>query len=492
MHLDNIRSMHESVSKELGMDIIIVSAENALQEAFWQKHLESLLGNFIKRATKVIAVCEDWPGGAGNGLGTLYAYQKARQKCLRLHGIDLYELQKSGYSIALYHTAGQGKRLSPLTSSENNNKSSVKLPGFINEPSNYMTLLDAVIKQTAIFAPLRKGRLSVFWSDQIFIPSLSLCPPNSHVEILGILDCFPSQEQWKKEGWENFGLIGNTPQAVPQLMEKESFDTVQHLVKENKLLSSSMGRSLGSFSLSAPLTHALLELFHEELEDKKEKMDSDPFFWMPATLDHSTYLSSMVKKNHSKEKASSHYLRMEKFKQAFTQKHSTLDFFGVANLGKNCLWWDFGTVDSYFKNLLKLTENNKEGEAFRNFLDLKLDLSTCSVIHKSKVLTGSVKNSVVVGSHSEELSINNCVILNSDLGKANGINCLLYNVSEKSSLELKEKTIRADVFLKDRHLELTTQLGRDGKEDWNQKLPENSHSYEEVYHLNNDKTSLKL
>ncbi|CAM9727646.1 unnamed protein product, partial [Sphacelaria rigidula] len=34
-------------------------------------------GSSVAAHATVLAVYEDWPGGAGNALGTLYAYQKA-------------------------------------------------------------------------------------------------------------------------------------------------------------------------------------------------------------------------------------------------------------------------------------------------------------------------------------------------------------------------------------------------------------------------------
>lgn len=34
-------------------------------------------GSSVAEDATVLAVYEDWPGGAGNALGTLYAYQKA-------------------------------------------------------------------------------------------------------------------------------------------------------------------------------------------------------------------------------------------------------------------------------------------------------------------------------------------------------------------------------------------------------------------------------
>ena len=76
----------------------------------------------------VLAVSEDWSNasGAGNGLGTLYAFQKACRVAKEKYDVDLSEELNSGkVSAALYHTAGKGTRLAPLPASENNNKPGV-------------------------------------------------------------------------------------------------------------------------------------------------------------------------------------------------------------------------------------------------------------------------------------------------------------------------------------------------------------------------------
>ena len=75
----------------------------------------------------VLAVSEDWsPSGAGNGLGTLYAFQKANLASMEKYGVDLEkELGEGKISAALFHTAGKGTRLAPLPASENNNKPGV-------------------------------------------------------------------------------------------------------------------------------------------------------------------------------------------------------------------------------------------------------------------------------------------------------------------------------------------------------------------------------
>ena len=87
---------------------------------------------------KVLAVSEDWDsgGGAGNGLGTLYAWRKACRLAASKYGgnFDLAaELAQNKVSAALYHTAGKGTRMAPLPASENNNK-----PGVVRSSYYYL------------------------------------------------------------------------------------------------------------------------------------------------------------------------------------------------------------------------------------------------------------------------------------------------------------------------------------------------------------------
>jgi hypothetical protein len=160
-----------------GFDYLIVCCSNLAAENFWQKRLEATAKEVTGASGVVLCVHEDWNGGAGNGLGTLYAFQKACAKGAAT-GIDLAAAMRAGSSVALYHTAGKGTRLAPLPGAENNNKPGVKLPALISvdgEPQP-ITVLECVMRQTSAYAGGRKGRCSVFWGDQIFVPSCGVAP----------------------------------------------------------------------------------------------------------------------------------------------------------------------------------------------------------------------------------------------------------------------------------------------------------------------------
>jgi hypothetical protein len=115
-------------------DVTIVCTTDDHQAAYW---MDRLAAGICSHATKktgvndafpmVLAVSEDWGGaGAGNGLGTLYAFQKAHALAMEKYGVDLTaSLEQGKVSAGLFHTAGKGTRMAPLPASENNNKPGV-------------------------------------------------------------------------------------------------------------------------------------------------------------------------------------------------------------------------------------------------------------------------------------------------------------------------------------------------------------------------------
>ena len=123
-------------------DVTIICTTDDHQAAFWMSKLSAALSASSTSTTSttttsttpqfplVLAVSEDWtnPSGAGNGLGTLYAWEKACKYAQTKYDgqLDLTQLLLDGtISAALYHTAGKGTRMAPLPASENNNKPGV-------------------------------------------------------------------------------------------------------------------------------------------------------------------------------------------------------------------------------------------------------------------------------------------------------------------------------------------------------------------------------
>lgn len=120
----------------------------------------------------------------------------------------------------MFHTAGKGTRLAPLPGSENNNKPGVKLPATIEigGESVPMSILEAVIKQTGCYAKSRLGRLSVFWGDQVFIPTVSVeYTAAYHADILCSLGPMLTETEWKEKGMNKYGLIAQATGGAAQV-----------------------------------------------------------------------------------------------------------------------------------------------------------------------------------------------------------------------------------------------------------------------------------
>ena len=124
----NVRRMLTAPRDGHGMDIVIVSTPSSHQREYWQQRLTATRGQVCSSEATVVAVHEDWPGGAGNGLGTLYALDAAATEIRKTNGVELLSELADGGAVAVYHTAGKGTRLAPLPGTENNNKPAVKLP----------------------------------------------------------------------------------------------------------------------------------------------------------------------------------------------------------------------------------------------------------------------------------------------------------------------------------------------------------------------------
>jgi hypothetical protein len=107
-------------------DVTIICTTDDHQADFWMSKL-NLKSEDGSQFPMVLAVSEDWGGaGAGNGLGTLYAWKKAVAYAQEKYSVDLSALMADGkISAGLYHTAGKGTRMAPLPASENNNKPGV-------------------------------------------------------------------------------------------------------------------------------------------------------------------------------------------------------------------------------------------------------------------------------------------------------------------------------------------------------------------------------
>ena len=559
--LQNIAQMR---AVENGFDVVIVCTSTLGQELFWQERLEAVRGQVLPRGSTVLVVHEDWAaGGAGNGLGTLYAFQKACAKgrgrtgvgsgsgpgveagvgggAGAAGGLDLLgSLRAGSISVAMFHTAGKGTRLAPLPGSENNNKPGVKLPAQVivgggNVP---ITILEAVIKQCGIYAPSRRGRLSVFWGDQVFVPSVPAHydATRFHADILASLGPMPSADEWARRGMDKYGLI-----AVNASGEAAQIEKVTHAAASAMLSGlgqiKAVGVSLGSYSVGTALLEALLGEFAPELRAKQGKLDSDPHFWMPLTLPRDAYTRAMAVKGVEEDLASHHFdrvaaMRLRLEARTATAVHSgTSGILGAVDVGAHKYWWDYGQLKLYRRNNMLLVNPTgvAESDALRLFLGLDhasggrqrgnvlpgtrfhIDEDSivvgCSITRSPCVIHGSVLSNVT----ATNITVSGCILINVTARVINAKRCLLYNVCDGSDdgVQESEESVRADIFgLKRGKITMAANGGSscapgcarlimrsgfavDGKLSWSKCVKGNTRTFEEVYNLNMDADVLR-
>lgn len=441
------------------MSLIIISTKNHHQKAFWEQRLQQTFPDM-----EFAVVVEDWHGGAGNGLGTLYALQKASE----LLSQDLIELLRNGTAIALYHCAGEGQRLYPISASEHNNKAALKLPGVItcDKKEIPITLLEAILKQTEAYVSSNPGRLSVFWGDQLFFPTVKPQVKNhAAIELYVKPLKFPTRRDWDSHHLEKYGLVVFGMEGQGLLLEKSHYEELTHLVAQGSLnTAKGVNISLGSFSISPDLLEKLLHKFEHELSQCKGKMDTDPHFWMPLTLSLPLYLKLMTAKGDNPSHVEKHWNRMQDLKGD--------GLLGIIDLGEDCSWWDFGSIQIYLSNLLKMLESGEESKRIRKFLHMPESGILNSHIKKSKIV-----NSIVVDTEADELNLQNSVVIGTHVGKLSCKNCLYYNVHDKSEIKETEGIVRSDVSGKT----YTAPLQSDPKKNWNVLLPGNAMSWQDLH-----------
>lgn len=490
-------------SHENGMDVIIVSTSSQAQADYWQRRLDAGRGQVCPARTVIIALEEDWPGGAGNGLGTLYAWEKACRLAKAGDGTDLPGLLRKGNSVAIYHTAGKGTRLAPLPGSECNNKPAVKLPGTlqIDGETAPVTILESVIRQTSIYAASRKGRLSVFWGDQVFIPATRCDYRPSHpVDIICSLRKMPDEAAWQRDGLQNYGLIAVDAKGSAKQIEKISYAEASALIESGQLsVEGGIGTSVGSFSVSEKMLMLLLDVFSDELDAKRGKLDTDPHFWMPLTLDADTYQDVMRRKGMSPAAAREHHASMQTVARRLGPDDAEA-ILGAVDIGPDAYWWDYGQLSGYRRCLTRLMDDDDEAAAMRAFFGIEgphtdselgpsLVTDANSVIIASKIHSGRIENSVVIGAEIGNATLSDSIVVHSAVADLSAVDALLYNVVDAGSVRLTGGSVRADVFLPPAsHERLLTTVSRDGKADWDTALEGNVLSYADLYRENHATT----
>jgi hypothetical protein len=364
--------------------------------------------------------------------------------------------------------------------------------------------LEAVVKQTGIYASSRKGRLSVFWGDQVFLPSATFqYTPTHHIDIMCTLlgETAPTAQEWKEQGLDKYGVIACIEKEGGRLdaaqVEKVSHETaVSMLASLGKIRQ--VGPSLGSFSVSAAMLSALCSEFAEELLAKISKLDTDPHFWMPLTLSEKDYVTLMKQKGTEEAESKAHHARMTAMKASFDM--GDMGLFGAVDVGKNACWWDYGLLKLYSKNSLLLLEKDAQSDLLRKFLGVEshqvdstlsgVTVDEASYVFGSKVKAGSISNSILAQVQAAEINADGAIIVNCAAKKITaGKGAILYNLiddTDEGIVAAPGQVIVATTDESGTSTLLKSRMDIDGGQAWKIKLDENEMSFEDVHKKNKD------
>lgn len=476
--------MKAVIRKDQGFDVVVIVSSNG-NSRYWDWRLSVTRNEVLSPKTKIICTEEKWEGGAGQLLGTLYAFEEANKR------MNLKKLLKNGGTVAFYHTAGYGKRMAPLCGTEGNNKPAVKLPKPIKaEAGNtLLAMLEAVIFSTQVYAGSRGGRICVFWGDQVIIPSRRMRREmRLPVEIFGIKQRFTlSSKEWRKN-WQSYGiLIPKKDKGVLQ-REKLSWKEIKRLQEKGYIRPTPKGKvelikSMGCFSMDFSFLKALLKEFSKELELKKRNLDTDEHLWMPLTSTRSEYVD--------KEGSIIYWRRIKKFKKKFLAREKRKVIVGAKNLGDKTLWWDYGNLANYYKSLSILLDDSHEGRVAREFYEIEkyfvkkekknnLKIKN-SILINSEIEKGDIKNSIIVNSKVKRVKIKGAVIFNTKVKSLNSKRVLIYNLNEGKGIRALPNEVITDIVVAEgTKIRMRSSLIRDSKKDWKIRLPQNPFSYSEI------------
>lgn len=462
------------------MDILILTSNRLQQAGYWKKQIEDHAEALnIPPNVLILDVCEDWSKGAGNCLGTLYAFQEAIKSAKNDHGRNIVEEIEKGASAAIYHMAGSGKRLEPLTAVERNNKPGVKIPS-IRAPGQEaypLTIIEAVIKQSMQMSLARRGRLSVFWPDQLFFfEQLPKEIPNTDISVVCQQHVLPSEHSWCQESLSRYGIIAKRDDNSYMHLDKVDCPTAI------KYAQKSLSVSLGSFSWSLEFTRKLLAFFAAELAAREAKMDVEPHLFMPLTLPKDLFVRLMVNRDWNRHEAEFHYQRI----QDFVHSEGPVTY-SVEDIGFGGHWWDLGCLESYYHTLLSLPQMPQ----LKEFLlpawtqpTTSCDIDQESILINCQIKRGVIRNSVLCGVVAEEFNAENTVALMVHAPKVDSKDALIYNARSGEPIQMQSGSVRADLDImqpsESEHIVELTRWERDGKLDWNKRLFNNKYTYAEL------------
>ncbi|RKY30103.1 MAG: hypothetical protein DRP68_06460, partial [Candidatus Omnitrophota bacterium] len=267
---ESTQSVSEIFDNTQGYDVIIVTVKDERK----REEVEEVLNNVFKnnKNKEIYVIVENWPGGAGNLLGTSNAYKKAK------------ELSKNSFEnkkVAIFHNAGEGRRIEPLALSEGNDRGSVKMIGKVKDCE--LTLLLSVIANSEKFSS-DNNAVDVFWVNQLYFENEKInSATNDSLISLFVTECKEddfSYEEWEKLNKKELVIFEIDDNGkIVDFIEENIFEDL----KEAKefLRGKKLRYDLGAHRIKKEFLEAMLEFCKKDLRWRRRKLEFAMDFLQP-------------------------------------------------------------------------------------------------------------------------------------------------------------------------------------------------------------------
>lgn len=420
---------------------VVVVSGNELDKLTWHKRLLKTGKNlFNSDGSTTILSLQEKVGKKrkeGNFLGTLLAYIKLKEI------FQDEKIQYSDFVILMGMLFGRGERMSPFTQIEGDRKPAIIVSSQLISSNKYLTAIEEAL---FYFAPVAKylekhGFRGILdkWGDETEIASIELSDKPatglefSHVDVIKCVSVVRITDSLAKEkDWVISDSSDNVTAVLPRNDKAVIVSQLDRLgVKPSPDEEYYAGVSLGPVAVSYDVLEIAVEVFDNEIYKDGIYIDFDPYFVMALSTSRKNFhLWEEAETNDKSIKAlvskvPDFFLKVQKIKRIFEERHRRKLRFKVLDLGGDIFWADIGQHIAMRKKYMSLNEDNRMGEITRKLenisekrdsrgniiinsrIDKDISVEYSIIINSTLTGIGKIEKSVIKDSHLHNPVLNN-------------------------------------------------------------------------------------
>ncbi len=415
--IENIARSRNLVRGSGQTDLAIIVSGSPADSAFWSTALDNVKRDVLREdgGLRIASVTEDHP--AGNFLGTIKAWEGAKQQQQITRGVALMSM-----------VFGQGKRLSPFTQALGGRKAAFPTPSRGPASNAYLRTGDIAIQYSSLWlhqlANTGFNGVLVKWGDEAIIPSTVWDSSTSDFHDVDIV-----RFVWKTEPTETFAnekewwVLNEETRLIERLIPRQPYESLRRVLQRYEGGRYSTAVNLGSIAISYRFLEIAKEVLGDIATGAGPQADWDPFVNLLLLLDEDEdpYADAPTAAGLRKAESRCPGLteKMREIRAKVKQSLGRPPRVGYLEFGE-ALWIDLGLHSTLRKSLEALIEDSAYGEAVRAFFgvpherdkhgnivvnsDIAPDARVRnSLVMDSTILAGDVADGIIVGSRHGEL-----------------------------------------------------------------------------------------